>query len=260
MKSFAPVLALPRTHWLHYQKVDHPECMPELERRETERHRVETEEKVRTARRDAVTAWYARPNLPIDAQVKTFSTFQVTPENQQVVQRLKAWRTGDDFGFLITGPAGTGKSHLAFAILNQMISEWVASPTEESSLYLRDVPLPSYFSVSELLATMRAKEGTSELDRKLLLPNPIFLDDLGTESITDWSRDILFRIFEYRLNHRYPTFITSNLTLNELKDRLHERVTSRIIGLCVPVMLKGKDRRMDVLADKVKLLNSRITA
>jgi DNA replication protein DnaC len=250
----------------YYDRLPHVECAEAVERRRKEEVRKELERRELEQREEEIAKWYASEALPLDVRQKTFESFAATPDNQHALQRLNAWRPGDDFGFLISGPAGTGKSHLGFALLNRIIEDYRSSPTSPgpsienlSAPIRRRYYMPAYFSISEMLASMRARDGSSDLNWRLTHSQAVLLDDLGTESITDWSRDILFRIFDYRLNHRLPTFVTSNLTLNELKERLHERVTSRIIGLCIPVMLKGKDRRMDVLADKVKLLNSRIT-
>lgn len=156
------------------------------------------------------------------------------------------------------GPSGTGKSHLAFAILNRYIDEFRNRPMQGKDWLDVTMHLPVYYSVSELLSDMRGNNGSGELPFGLTKKGILFLDDLGTENITDWSRDVLFRLFEHRLNQRMPTFITSNLTLAELKERLHERIISRILGLCIPLTLTGKDRRHEILANRVRLVASRV--
>ena len=49
----------------------------------------------------------------------------------------------------------------------------------------------------------------------------LLIDDIGAESVTNWGRDeILGTILQYRMNHKLPTFFTSNLTIDELENHL----------------------------------------
>jgi len=58
------------------------------------------------------------------------------------------------------------------------------------------------------------------------------VDDLGAHNYTDWAKNKLYTIINYRLNNRLPTLITSNLDLNDLEQYLGQRTTSRIIQMC----------------------------
>ena len=83
----------------------------------------------------------------------------------------------------------------------------------------------------------------------------LFLDDIGSESISAWTRDeILFPILEYRMNNRLKTYFTSNYTLEELKKQYAKvreesaevasmRILERIRSLAVPCGLYGPSRR-----------------
>lgn len=83
----------------------------------------------------------------------------------------------------------------------------------------------------------------------------LFLDDIGSESISAWTRDeILFPILEYRMNNRLKTYFTSNYTLEELKlryGRVREensevaslRIIERIRTLAILCPLQGNSRR-----------------
>ena len=50
--------------------------------------------------------------------------------------------------------------------------------------------------------------------------SPILLiDDIGAEVITAWARDEIFcPLIQYRMEQKLPTFFTSNLTLEQLKE------------------------------------------
>lgn len=46
----------------------------------------------------------------------------------------------------------------------------------------------------------------------------LLLDDIGAETVTNWSRDeILGTILQYRMENNLSTFITSNLNISELE-------------------------------------------
>lgn len=75
----------------------------------------------------------------------------------------------------------------------------------------------------------------------------LFLDDLGdpaaSKVATDYARDVLFRIIDYRTSRNMPIFITSNLSPQELADQFHQRIARRIISACATIHMGGKTLR-----------------
>ncbi len=121
-------------------------------------------------------------------------------------------------GILYTGPVGSGKTYLAASIANELME------AQKKVLFL---------VVPDLLDELRAtyKSDVNELD---LLDTArtipiLILDDLGAHNYTDWTRNRLYSIINYRLNEQLPTVITSNLSLDEMEDYIGLRTTSRII-------------------------------
>lgn len=252
---------------LYWTREEHKQCAAEYTRRMKEK-RINL---IRQDRREVVAKWRSNAALPIDVAAKTFGTLEVTDENKDAIRLIRAWKPTDDFGLLLLGPAGTGKSHVGFSVCNQILEDYVNAPIEfdESDIYRDSTPdwtshdsrlldFPYYQCVAKMLSDLRG-DNDSKVISRVESAKICFLDDLGSENVTDWSREIFFRIFETRLNRRLPTIVTSNLSLDELKQRLHERTVSRILGLCVPITIKGRDFRQSIIKGKLKALKERVS-
>jgi len=129
-------------------------------------------------------------------------------------------------GLLFTGQVGSGKTYLACCIANALMDRGVS---------VLMVVVPDL--LDEIKATYDQCRSGSDFSEQQLLDSArqvevLILDDLGAHNYTEWTRNKIFSIINYRLNNRLPTIITSNLSLKELKEYLGERTTSRIIQMC----------------------------
>ncbi|MDD2443679.1 MAG: hypothetical protein PHS52_04170, partial [Desulfotomaculaceae bacterium] len=61
--------------------------------------------------------------------------------------------------------------------------------------------------------------------------------DLGAHNYTEWTRNRIYSIINYRLNHRLPVIVTTNIVLEDLEEYLGERTTSRLLEMCRPYRL-----------------------
>lgn len=72
----------------------------------------------------------------------------------------------------------------------------------------------------------------------------LIIDDLGIDKTTEYVLQIMHYIFNYRNVNCLQTIVTSNFTINELSERLHERISSRIGEMCELLHMAGKNRRI----------------
>ena len=135
-----------------------------------------------------------------------------------------------DKNLFIWGQAGTGKTHLATAIVRQYQEARVIKPQH---IYR---------------ACRGIKDGEAEQDAINSFINIPFLviDDLGVDKKTDFSFQTLYEVIEGRdMAEKNGLIITSNLDLNALETRMDDgRITSRLVGMCKVVEITGSDWRL----------------
>ena len=86
------------------------------------------------------------------------------------------------------------------------------------------------------------QEYIDELNRFSLL----VIDDLASERDTEYMNEMVIDIIDARYRSGKPLIVTTNLTAQELnnpKDIRKKRVYSRLLEMCVPLEVKGTDRR-----------------
>lgn len=142
-------------------------------------------------------------------------------------------KTPYGLGLLFTGPVGSGKTFLAVSIANELM------------LKGRQV---LFLVVPDLLDELRAayKSDVNEfdlLDTARTVP-VLILDDLGAHNYTDWTRNRLYSIINYRMNELLPTIISTNLSLDEMEDYLGSRTTSRLVQMSRIFRLNTEDIRL----------------
>lgn len=74
--------------------------------------------------------------------------------------------------------------------------------------------------------------------------NLLIIDDIGTERVTEWARERIISIINTRVSNGLSTIYTSNLSINELAEKMGDaRISSRIKGSTQEIHLTGKDNR-----------------
>jgi len=168
-------------------------------------------------------------------------------------------------GLLFMGTVGVGKTHLAIAVLKDLIEKkGVNCLFYESGSLLKAIQ-DSYNPISE----------TSEM--RVLAPvyqaEVLVLDELGATVPTNWVRDTLYQIINTRYNNKKLTIFTTNYLdearasseenpdapdtkrrsrtfaaeriqeLTTLEERIGTPLRSRLYEMCKRVMIEGEDYR-----------------
>ena len=142
----------------------------------------------------------------------------------------------EGIGLFITGPVGSGKTHLVSAIIDYI-----------ARLHKRKVKDLIFKSSANLLSEIRFSfdsKSTESLVKGFETADLLVIDDLGIEKSSDWTHEIFHKIIDSRYSNLMPVIITSNFTDIELKEKMSERIISRIYEMCRGIKLTGKDYRI----------------
>lgn len=150
-------------------------------------------------------------------------------------------------GLLLYGTVGTGKTYAAACIANELISQG------------RPCLVTNFARITNTLQGMfdgkqRYLDDFNRLDL-------LVIDDLAAERDTSYMQEMIFNIIDSRYRSGKPLIVTSNLTQTDLKNPVsidRKRIYSRLLEMCVPIEVKGADRRekklYDDSADMARLL------
>jgi DNA replication protein DnaC len=185
-------------------------------------------------------------NIPKRYLHCTFENF--TAYNESLEQAVaKARLVADSFpvsrGLLFEGQPGVGKTHLAVAVLKQVIE----------TAGVRGL----FYDTRDLLRIIRSTYDpsirTTELEilRPVMTADLLVLDDLGAEKTSEWVEETMNLIVNTRYNERRLTVFTSNYQdfpeelaePNSLIFRIGHRMRSRLHEMCEFLQLDGADYR-----------------
>lgn len=146
------------------------------------------------------------------------------------------WLAHPRDGLLLTGAVGTGKTHLLAAIARTLLL------VHQEAAFHR---------CAELYVALRTCYGENcseeSVLRKYFAPRWLCLDDLGAGSLSDFERRNTLEILDQRFNRNLPTAISTNWSLEQIAERMDDRIASRL-GSLAGLELSGEDRRESVAA------------
>jgi DNA replication protein DnaC len=158
--------------------------------------------------------------------------------------------TDEGLGLLFTGSSGVGKTHLAVAVLHELVTQKGAQG--------------QFWDFHSLIREIRNcyNPETKSTELEFLQPiidiDVLLLDDLGAWRMTDWMVDTLFYVLNGRYMAKRTTLVTTNLQdvapkaakedeslrrSEYLVERIGSPLRSRLVEASLVIDLKGDDYR-----------------
>ena len=197
-------------------------------------------------RRREISILYAQSNIQDMISRENFSTLSYEYYQGEDLQHFQsAVRLSKNFvenfkkdyhNILFYGTVGTGKSFLSGCIAKELLNQGFSV---------------IYFSASGLFESLARysfdyteKESLQDLCEDLYNCDLLIIDDLGTEITNSFVTSQLFTCLNERQLRRKSSIISTNLNLEELRDRYSDRIFSRITSNFFLCKLTGPDIRI----------------
>lgn len=153
---------------------------------------------------------------------------------------LKDFATDQGRGLYLFGSIGCGKTYSASALAREFVIGGYTVVLSTSTEMLA--------SIQE---TYRNDTSSIEVMNRYSRCDILLIDDLGKESSSSWSVNMLFQIVNTRYESMLPIVITSQYSMDSLEKRFSRQgesesagaILSRLRQTCKEVHLRGPDRR-----------------
>jgi DNA replication protein DnaC len=180
------------------------------------------------------------------------------------VEEYPTLKPRDRSGLLFIGPIGTGKTHLAVGIIQELIR----------TLRIQCLFCDYRELLKQIIDSYNPSVEATELEvlRPVLDTEVLVLDELGAVKPTEWVWETVSYVINSRYNRQRTTIITTNFENlaagvrppvhkdfsrsekakaaareDTLGDRITERMRSRLLEMCKLIELTGVDYRIHVL-------------
>lgn len=199
---------------------------------------------------DVISKLYTNSKMNIRLKTYSFDNYKITADNKKALNKAKEYTDNyikniEKGSLFITGGVGTGKTHLAASIANELIKNEIPVVFGTLINLLNDIK-DSYNSDGE-------KEGY--IIEKYSKVNMLIIDDLGKERPSEWTLEKLFTIINNRYENNLPVIITTNYNRDKLRERLAnnknyeiaDSIISRLYEMCKGIGIYGNDKRKELV-------------
>lgn len=178
--------------------------------------------------------WFNETSLFVDKSLKrkTLDNYEIANQEQkEAVEKIKVYQkeleSGNPIHGVLVGKVGTGKSHLAMAVCNDLLK------TSTHGVHVAFVNWANFHS--EALKAREYSDVAEKHNRRLkrlLEADFVVIDDLGAENITQTQEikqtnfNLISQVLESR--HDKPLLITTNKSALEIQETYKERNWSRL--------------------------------
>lgn len=201
-----------------------PECV--RERHEADHEKQLEDEQTRLAR-ERIENIIRKSGIPKRFRGKTLDDFKPpTKKAESHLDRVREYADvvcGDDHDgrcLILLGKVGTGKTHLACAVVEQVI---------------RTTGKPcSYWTFSELVMSVKAtfsknsELGEADVYQNFAQGRLAAIDEVGVQNFTEFEQTVAYEAINARYMAEKPTILATNLEAEDLPECIGERAIDRL--------------------------------
>lgn len=203
-------------------------------------------EKCHCFKQQIISLLYQQSNIREMLNENNFSTLSYDfYEGEDLLHFKNAVKTCKDFidcfnsgyqNLFFYGTVGTGKSFLSGCVAKELMD------CGHSVIYFSSTGL--FEKLSRMSFDYSAKDELADLYEDLYSCDLLIIDDLGTELTNNFSSSHFFSCLNERILRKKSIIISTNLSLQELRDRYSDRIFSRITSNFKLCKITGPDIRM----------------
>lgn len=205
-------------------------------------------------KKEEIQLLYSQSNIQEILERENFSTFTFSYyDNKEVISQIgmtvadymkKIYRLCKEYierfkqkggNLIFTGSTGVGKTFLTNCIAKELIDRF------HSVIYLSANDLFEIFSKNKF--HYETEQEIREMYQYILDCDLLIIDDLGTELNNTFVSSQLFYCINERLLRKKSTIISTNLSMDKLRDAYSDRISSRIMSQYSIIPLYGDDIR-----------------
>ncbi|WP_199713328.1 primosomal protein DnaI [Lactobacillus sp. ESL0228] len=187
-------------------------------------------------------------NLPFALHDVRLSQVEMAPGRAPAIADIQTFlvnysKNHHPQGLYLSGDFGVGKTYLLAGLANTVAA------MNRQVIFLH---LPTF--IANLSSHFNDNSLADEVQR-IAQCDLLIIDDIGAETLSQWSRDeVLAVILQARMDNVLPTFFSSNMAMEELKEHFKEtrnaidpvkaaRLMERVHFLAKEIVVSGPNRR-----------------
>ena len=187
-------------------------------------------------------------------ETQSFETFSLSyySDNEQTYRLMKKYLSicrsyaenfepGKSENMLFCGNTGLGKTHLSTAIARVVVEKGYDVCYNSAQNIINDFE-------AERFGKAYGERDVSSLD-KYFSSDLLIIDDLGTESVNQFTVSCIYNIINTRVVSGKPLIISTNLTHDDVRKKYSDRIASRLFGEFNTLQFQGRDVRFLKLGD-----------
>ena len=159
---------------------------------------------------------------------------------KEIENNISSWVNSGKNLYIYSTTCGNGKTSWSIRLIQAYLETvWYKSDLCCKALF---VNVPRFLIMLKSNISQK-NEYITKINENIFTADLVVWDDIGIKTATVYEMENLLNIIDYRVSNNKSNIYTSNLSPDELNDKLGDRLYSRIIKLSDIIEFVGQDKR-----------------